>query len=130
MRGETDLQAMLTSLRIRRLPEPVAVVEVAGVDHLEPGFLALIREAEGTTAVVPVAEAERRGWAVEFRAAWLTVDVHSALDAVGLTAALSRELAERGIACNVLAGFHHDHLLVPVERADEAIEALESLSDR
>lgn len=141
MAGRTDLAAMLASLRIERLDEPVTVVTVgqdarpcdAPTDeplHLGEGVLALIAEAEGTTAVVTVAEARRRGWPVDFVAAWLTVAVHSSLDAVGLTAALSAALAERHIACNVLAGFHHDHLLVPLQRADEAVECLHGLADR
>jgi uncharacterized protein len=29
----------------------------------------------------------------------------------------------------VLAGFHHDHLLVPVNRADDALVALTALRD-
>ncbi len=131
-RGETDLAAMLAALRIRRRPEPVTVV------HLDPGapaglgdgVLALVTEHEGTTAIVTVAEAERRGWVVGFVAAWLTVSVHSALEAVGLTAAMSAALAAHDIPCNVLAGYHHDHLLVPVDRADDAVAVLESLGDR
>ena len=93
------------------------------------GVEAIIRETEGTTVVVSVAEATRRGWPVDFVAAWLTIDVHSSLDAVGLTAAMSAVLTDRGIPCNVLAGYFHDHLLVPFERADEAVAALESLAD-
>ena len=56
--------------------------------------------------------------------------MHSALDAVGLTAAVAGALAEAGISCNVLAGAHHDHLLVPVDRADDALVALAQLRDR
>ena len=44
-------------------------------------------------------------------------------EAVGLTAAFSHALGEAGISCNVTAGYHHDHLLVPSARADEAVEA-------
>ena len=115
---------MLASLAIERRDETFTFVPVAGAVALGAGVAALISEAEGTTAVVTVAEAERRGWPVGFRAAWLTVSVHSALEAVGLTAALAAALAARGIPCNVLAGYHHDHLLVPHDRADEAIAAL------
>ncbi|MFN7150200.1 MAG: ACT domain-containing protein [Microthrixaceae bacterium] len=130
MTGETDLATMLATLRIERREPAVTVVHLPSPVELGDGVLALVSEAEGTTAVVSIAEAERRGWPVEFRAAWLTVSVHSSLEAVGLTAALATALAERGIACNVLAGYFHDHLLVPLDRADAAVECLESLADR
>ncbi len=60
--------------------------------------------------------------------AWITLTVHSSLEAVGLTAAVANTLASAGIACNVLAGFHHDHLLVPIDRVDDAMAALSRLS--
>lgn len=90
---------------------------------------ATIAEDEGTTNVVSVSDAEKLGARPEFVAAWLTVEVHSALGAVGLTAALATALATENIACNVLAGYHHDHLLVPIEKADRAIAVLEALRD-
>ncbi|KPF62697.1 ACT domain-containing protein [Porphyrobacter sp. AAP60] len=80
---------------------------------------ALIREDEGTTAIVP-------GEGGEF--ARITLMVHSALDGVGLTATVSGRLAADGIACNIVAGFHHDHLFVPWERRDEALALLQRLS--
>ena len=88
---------------------------------------ATIVEDEGTTTVLSVTDAERLGVRPEFVAAWLTVEGHSALDAVGLTAALATALAAGNIACNVLAGYHHDHLLVPVDQADRAIAVLTAL---
>jgi len=54
--------------------------------------------------------------------------VHSSLEALGLTAAVSAALTEAHISCNVLAGFHHDHLLVPVADADRALEILHELA--
>jgi len=90
---------------------------------------ATIVEDEGTTSVLSVTDAERLGARPEFVAAWLTVEVRSALGAVGLTAALATALAAENIACNVLAGYHHDHLLVPVEKADRAVAVLEALRD-
>lgn len=79
---------------------------------------ALIREEEGTTAIIA-------GKGGDF--ARITPMVHSALDGVGLTAAVSGALAEAGIACNVVAGYHHDHLFVPWQRRGEALEVLQSL---
>ncbi|WP_234036113.1 ACT domain-containing protein [Porphyrobacter sp. YT40] len=84
---------------------------------------ALIREEEGVTAIMPQ---EREGAAGDL--ARITLMVHSALDGVGLTAAVASALAEQGIACNVVAGFHHDHLFVPWERREAALEALQRLS--
>ena len=56
--------------------------------------------------------------------AWLSLTVQSSLEAVGLTAAFSKVLGDAGIPCNVLAGYHHDHLLVPIDRVDDAIAVL------
>ncbi len=126
MPGDTDLAKMLASLDVER--RPGRFVFVSG-DHpaLREHTLATIEEAEGTTLVVPVDIARAAGLDVEFEAAWLTLTVFSALDAVGLTAAFSAALSAVGIPCNVLAGYHHDHLLVPADRADEAITTLRAL---
>ena len=124
-----DLDEMLATLSIARRPEPYTLVTVDEPVELGGGVAALLAEDEGTTVVVACTEAERRGWPVGFVAVWLTVEVHSALEAVGLTAAMSAALAERGIPCNVLAGHFHDHLLVPAERAQDAVDALESLRE-
>ncbi len=91
-------------------------VLVAGA--VPPDAFALIREDEGTTAILAAEGGDF---------ARITLMVHSALEGVGLTAAVSNALAERGIACNVVAGFHHDHLFVPWPRAAEALEVLEAL---
>ncbi len=78
--------------------------------------------------VLPRAEADSLGLSYDFVGAWITLQVHSALEAVGLTAAVSTALTEAKISCNVLAGFHHDHLLVPVADAARALEVLHELS--
>ena len=90
---------------------------------------AMVREAEGVTLVVSRREADARSLTYDFVAAWITLGVHSSLDAVGLTAAVAAALADAGISCNVLAGYFHDHLLVPFERAEEAVEVLNRLRD-
>ncbi len=89
--------------------------------------LAMIAEDEGTTSVLSVTDAERLGVRPEFVAAWLTLEVDSPFDAVGLTAAVSTALANEDIPCNVLAGYHHDHLLVPIDQAERSIAILDGL---
>jgi hypothetical protein len=89
--------------------------------------IATFREEEGITLIVREEEALRAKLPVLFRAAWITLKVHSDLQAVGLTAAFSRALSEAGISCNVVAAAHHDHLFVPIERAHDAIARLRAL---
>lgn len=127
MPGELDLTKMLGSLDILQRPGRFTFVTgdwpaLLSVTH------ATISEAEGLTSVVTVDDARSAGAPVDFEAAWLTLTVWSSLESVGLTAAVSRVLADAGIACNLLAGYHHDHLLVPADRVDEAIRLLRSLS--
>lgn len=129
MPGETDLTKILATLKIRRREEPFTVVTVPKPVELGAGVEAVINEGDSVTAVVTLDAARRRGWHGEFEAAWLTVDAHTALDGVGLTAALSRALAAEGIPCNILAGYFHDHLLVALDRADDAVAAIDALTE-
>ena len=128
MAGETDLRTILKSLTVVTRPGRFTFVAVSDAVSLGDGIEAVIREDEATTAVVTTEFARANGWPVEFEATWLTLDVHSALEAVGLTAAVAAVLAEAGIPCNVIAGYYHDHLLVPADRAAAAVIAIESLS--
>ena len=71
--------------------------------------------------------ADRLGLEYDYVAGWITLRVHSALEAVGLTAAVSATLANGGLSCNVVAGFYHDHLFVPHDSAGQAVKLLEDL---
>jgi hypothetical protein len=123
--GETDLEVMLASLDVQRRPGMFTFV---AVEVPTPGLLAaahgMVKEGTSTTLVLPVESARRAGLPVVVEMAWLSLTVRSSLEAVGLTAAFSKKLSDVGIACNVLAGYHHDHLLVPVDRVEDAIAAL------
>ena len=123
--GETDLAAMLATLSVQRRPGVFAYI---AVQVPTPGLIAaahaVVKEGRLTTIVLPVDAAARAGQASDLQFAWLTLTVQSSLDAVGLTAVVSARLAAIGIPCNVLAGYHHDHLLVPVDRVDDAISVL------
>jgi len=89
---------------------------------------ATVVEDEGITAVLRRSEADALGLAYDYVAAWITLSIHTSLHAVGLTAAFSAALAAAGISCNVLAGLHHDHLLVPIGERDAAVEILRAVS--
>lgn len=94
--------------------------------HLNP--LATFVELEGLTIVVPVKEAKKAQLAYKSRFKQITLTVHSSLDAVGLTAAVSTKLASRGISANVVAAYYHDHIFVQTEKAEEALSALGEFS--
>lgn len=123
--GERDLAVLLATMR-PELNDGEWVF--CSVSELPPGVepIATIREPEGLSVVVARATADMHGWAYGFVAEWITLTVHSALDAVGLTAAVATRLTEHDISCNVVAGRLHDHLFVPADRADEAVAVLQA----
>jgi hypothetical protein len=127
--GQTDVTVLLADLAAELRPGEYVFAHTAGDRAgLDDGVLASVIEPEGLSVVVTREQADRAGWPYDFVAAWITLRVHSALDAVGLTAAVSSALAGAGLSCNVIAGYYHDHLLVPVDRAQQALRILHELS--
>ena len=86
-------------------------------------MFAFVREDEGATLVIRSREDQPGP-----HFACITLQVHSDLEGVGLTAAVANALANKDIACNVIAGFHHDHLFVPWDRREDALASLRALS--
>jgi len=127
--GETDLAKMLASLDVERRPGVFTFVEVPGPPTAELLELshAVVVEDQGTTLVLLLDDAREARVGDDLEMAWLTLTIESSLEAVGLTAAFSRALGDAGISCNVMAGYRHDHLLVPAADADRAIEVLGTL---
>jgi hypothetical protein len=123
-----DLAALLVSMEPELQP---GVYVFASLPHdaaaSGAGIVATFREPEGMTVVMEEGAAQAAGIAPLFRAAWITLTVHSDLNAVGLTAAFSRALGEADISCNVIAAAYHDHIFVPVDDAPRAMDALSAL---
>lgn len=124
--GETDLDRLLAGAAPRLAPEayafvalPTGVLPPSGVEAL-----LLYREDEGTTLVVEDDVAQRNGLDILFRARRITLEVQSSLEAVGFLAALLPPLAAAGISVNPVSAARHDHLFVPVDRADDAMRIL------
>ncbi|KYN79765.1 ACT domain-containing protein [Vibrio cidicii] len=131
MSAITDLDLLLKSMSPKLLDGEYVFCCVDGplADylHLEP--MATFREQEGLTLVVPRDKAEFGGLRFDGIFRLITLTVHSSLQAVGLTAAFASQLAEHGISANVVAGYYHDHIFVPQEKAQAALQALESLAE-
>ncbi|MBA4324484.1 MAG: ribonuclease H [Rhodobacter sp.] len=125
--GETDLAVLLATMEPVLHPEPYGyAVWTGGALPIQP--FAAILEAEGMTVVAPLAEMRAAGM-VSDPWARVSLTVHSDLAAVGLTAAFAGALGRVGISCNVIAGYHHDHLFVQWERREDAMTALRGLAD-
>ena len=125
---ETDLSALLKNLTPRLNAGEFIFVTIK--DKLPAMFhpLASFREWEGESVILRVEQAETIGLRHGTDTyAWITLDVHSALESVGLTAAVTAALAAEGISCNVVAAFHHDHLFVPKSDGERAMKILKGL---
>lgn len=126
----TDLGQLLKSMEPVLIPGVFVFVSVKNAEELQGvKVIASIFEPEGYSAVIAEKDAIDLGLLVLFRAAWITLTVASDLQAVGLTAAFASVLGKAGISCNVVAGAYHDHLFVPLECADDAMEALKGLQN-
>ena len=132
MVAETDLNVLLKNLN------PVAssedfVFTTLPADKLTSTLIkaakGMFQEREGTTLILPLAEAEQAGLQFEGYYRCITCEVHSSLEAVGMTAAMSTALGKAGISANVVAAYYHDHIFVSAEKVDAAIKVLTSLSN-
>ena len=84
-------------------------------------------ETEGLSLIITQQDADRIEADYQVVLSWITLDARSSLQAVGLTTLVAQALAEQEIACNVVAGNHHDHLFVPNSDAAAAMQILEQL---
>ena len=129
MAGETALATLLRSMSPQLNEGDYVFCTLA--DHKIPHGCEVIgsfREQEGLTVIVERQQAEQAGLPYEYIAAWITLNVHSALEAVGLTAAFASALGQAGISCNVIAGYYHDHLFVGRNDAERAMTVLRQLA--
>ena len=127
--GETDLKKLLRTLKPKHNPGDFVfcVVDDLGKINLDDVVM-LFKEGEGNTIIVKKELADKLKLHYSTVCAWITLTVHSSLTAVGLTAAFSKALSEKGISCNVVAAFYHDHIFVDKKDVQEAMGALVRLS--
>lgn len=127
--GETNLSRLLSGMQAR-LSDAVYVF-VTLPDRRIPAGVAprmIFQEAEGTTLILERSEAEQAGLDAVFSCRMITLEVHSALEAVGFIARIATALAEGGMGVNPVSGFYHDHLFVPEDQAEEAMARLAALA--
>lgn len=130
MSGEKDLSVLLQNMEPVLNPGEYVfctlekLVQIPDVEKL----LFLFRENEGITVVLEKSMADQ--WKLEYSyiSSWITLNIHSSLEAVGLTAAFANALKKEQISCNVVAAYFHDHIFVAKGDAEKAMEALHELS--
>ncbi|MET4260649.1 hypothetical protein ABIC09_005612 [Bradyrhizobium sp. S3.12.5] len=132
MTGERGLSVLLKHMKPELQPGTFVFCTIAANERIPAGLNPLLtfREQEGTTLVILRDEAQAAGLSYAFASRLITLTVHSALDAVGFLAAITARLAESGISANAVSAFHHDHLFVPTNRADDAMMLLQEMSVR
>lgn len=131
MAGITELERLLSSMSPCLLEDEVVFCHVKGAlkEYTKLELIATFIETEGLTLVLPKAEAVKAKLSFESVFQQITLNVHSSLEAVGLTAAVASKLADRGISANVIAAYYHDHIFVPSLDAQKALLALQEFSD-
>lgn len=127
--GELALDTLISAMEPVLYDETFVFVTVENSfnsDALTPQMT--FREQEGTTLIVTKMQAETAGVKHEFPCKMITLNIHSSLDAVGFLARITQRLAALQMGVNPVSGFYHDHLFVPLNRAEEALAELKLMS--
>ena len=126
-----DTDGMIAQMQPQLMPGCVAFVSTPSPDpELLEKAIGTFKEAEGMSLLLPLAAVDAAGLKHEGSMRQITLQVHSALNGLGLTAAVARALTECSIPCNVVAAFHHDHVLVPEGDAEQAMRVLRGVQAR
>ncbi len=129
MSGEKNLEVLLKTMKPKH---NVGEFVFCTTDHLEQINISQIimsfQEEENITIIAKKEVADQLNLEYSFVASWITLTVHSALEAVGLTAAFSNALSENGISCNVVAAYYHDHIFIDVKDTEKAMNVLNAFS--
>lgn len=129
MSGESNLQVLLQNLQPKLHPDEFVFTSQKSIENVIPkDIVGMFREEEGITLILKRSTADNLNLAYGFIAAKITLTVHSSLEAIGLTASVSTELAKHNISCNIVAAFYHDHIFVNKKDGEKALAVLKQLA--
>ncbi|RKR11516.1 hypothetical protein C8C83_3253 [Flavobacterium sp. 90] len=130
MSGEKNLEKLLKSMKPQHNLGEYVFCKVEKLGNLNLNDIEMFfKEKEAITLILKKEIAEQLNLEYSVVMSWLTLTVHSSLEAVGLTAAFSKALSENGISCNVVAAFYHDHIFVNANDTDKAMKVLNAFSE-
>jgi hypothetical protein len=130
--GQSDLGILLKTMSPVLRDEEYVFCSIPedGLRSLSEAPIGVFQEEEGTTLIMTVKQAERLNLPITVRWRMITLSVHSDLQAIGFLAVITTALARASISVNAISAFYHDHLFVPSERAQAAMDCLLALSSQ
>lgn len=129
MSGEKNLEQLLKSMKPEHNLGDYVFCKVATLQNINLSEIEMLfKEKEAITVILKKEIADVLQLEYTIVMSWITLTVHSSLEAVGLTAAFSKALSENEISCNVVAAYYHDHIFVNKKDAEKAMEILNSFS--
>ena len=129
MSGEINLELLLRRMAPKLNKGEYVFLSIKDLNTIDRNDTIFeFKEHEGTTIVMERNKADALRLTYEFIASWITLQIHSSLESVGLTALFSTELSNKNISCNVVAGYYHDHIFVNKSDTEKAIAVLTNLS--
>ncbi len=129
MNGEKDLETLLKNMKPKHNAGDYVFCTVRNTETIDLNQIEMFfREEEGFTVILKKEAADSLNLDYSAIMSWITLTVHSSLEAVGLTAAFSKALSENNISCNVVAAYYHDHIFINKKDTEKAMEVLRKLS--
>lgn len=130
MAGEKDLQILLKSMKPEHNSGDYVFCKTEKLEQVNLNEIEMFfKEKEAVTLILKKEIADRLKLEYSVVMSWITLSVHSSLEAVGLTAAFSKALSENEISCNVVAAYYHDHIFVNKNDVEKAMKILNSFSN-
>ena len=129
MSGEKDLQKLLKNMKPEHNSGDYVFCKIEKVENINLNEIEMLfKEKEAFTLILKKENAEKLNLEYSVVMSWITLSVHSSLEAIGLTAAFSNALSEHEISCNVVAAYYNDNIFIDKKDTVKAMEILSSFS--
>ena len=130
MTGETNIEKLISNMEPILHKDEYIFTTVPNTDKIPREIVVCeLKEKEGITVVLTKKDADTIGITYQYTFSWITLNIHSSLNAVGLTAAFSTALGNNNISCNVIAGYYHDHIFVNKKDGKRAYDILINMTN-